>query len=335
MDINTRIKAFINLGIALKNLDPEKLITLADKTANQNPWFTHDYIKFALEEVAKSLSDKKLTAWIHHYELRNMNAKKVAIIAAGNIPLVGFHDFLSVLLCGHTAVIKLSSKDTILLPFLADMLIQIEPAFQSHIIFTEDRISGFDAAIATGSDNTSRYFKYYFDKYPHIIRMNRSSCAILNGFETEHDLNALKSDVFTYFGLGCRNVSKLYVPMGYDITKVLDTWGDYNDVIHHHKYANNYNYQKSVLLLNKIPFLDNGYILLKESEQLVSPIAVLHYAYYHDDAMLLKDINDNQHKIQCITGNHKLSNTSFGNAQSPNLDDYADQIDTIEFLKNL
>jgi hypothetical protein len=231
--------------------------------------------------------------------------------------------------------VKQSSKDTILLPFIADKLNAIDNRFESLIQFTEDRITGFDAVIATGSDNTARYFEYYFNKYPHIIRKNRTSCALLNGFETVEELQALGNDVFRYYGLGCRNVSKLFVPVGFDITSVLDAWSDFQELINHHKYANNYDYQKSIMLLNKTSFLESGYVLLTENEKLVSPIAVVHYEYYNNDNSLKEKLKQDASKLQCVVGNHVLANVPFGKAQSPKLDDYADQIDTLEFLTNL
>lgn len=335
MDITTRINSFVSLGQVLRSMPAEQLKTLADKTANQNPWFTHENIKFALKEISQSLTAENLTDWISQYSFNATKPKTIAIIAAGNIPLVGFHDVMSILIAGHVALVKLSSKDTILLPYMAEELFSINPAFKSLITFSEERISGFDAVIATGSDNTSRYFNYYFDKYPHIIRKNRSSCAILTGFENKFELAELRKDVFSYFGLGCRNVSKIYIPKGYDLTTLLDAWGDEHTIIHHHKYANNYNYQKSILLVNKVPFLDNGYVLLKESPQIVSPIAVLHYEEYESDSALQANIQGNQAKIQCIVGNHQLATVGFGTAQSPQLGDYADQIDTLAFIQNL
>ena len=198
---------------------------------------------------------------------------------AGNIPAVGFHDVLCVLLNGDSALIKLSSKDTVLLKFLLEKLIEINPGFSSKIQYAE-RLKSFDAVIATGSDNTSRYFEYYFGKYPHIIRKNRTSVAILDGTENEKDLTQLGTDVFSYFGLGCRNVSKLFVPSGYNFGPLFRSWELFKEIEHHHKYHNNYHYQKSIFLVSVIPHLDNGFVLLQESERLVSPIAVVYYEYY-------------------------------------------------------
>ena len=334
MDIITRIKALSLLGSELNSISNEEIKSLAAKTANQNPWFTENEIKFAFKEIGEYLTEENIRHWITPYEFTE-NEKTIALIAAGNIPLVAFHDFISILVSGNKALIKQSSKDTILLPFVADKLIAINPEFRNCIRFSEERISGFDAIIATGSDNTARYFNYYFGKYPNIIRKNRTSCAVLNGFEKAEELKALGNDAFRYFGLGCRNVSKLFVPAGYDITQVLDAWADFHEIINHYKYANNYDYQKSIMLLNKTEFLDAGYVLMTENEKLSSPIAVIHYAYYNSEDSLKGILVKDADKIQCIVGNHPFSKIPFGKAQSPNLDDYADQIDTLEFIFSL
>lgn len=334
MDISSRINAFSLLGSELKDLSSEALESLAAKTANQNPWFTEKEIKFAIKEIGENLTVENISSWITPYPFAR-GGKTIALIAAGNIPLVAFHDFISILLSGNKVLVKQSSKDSILLPFIAEKLIAIHQDFHGLIKFSEEQISGFDAVIATGSDNTARYFNYYFAKYPHIIRKNRTSCAILNGFESEDELKAMGHDVFRYFGLGCRNVSKLFIPVGFDITKVLDAWESYNAVIHHHKYANNYDYQKSIMLLNRIEFLDSGYVLMTENEKLTSPISVVHFEYYPNDIVLKEKLKTDSTKIQCIVGNHSFANVPFGKAQLPKLNDYADQIDTLEFLCNL
>jgi hypothetical protein len=246
---------------------------------------------------------------------------------------VGFHDFLSVLISGRKLKAKLSSQDSVLLAHLADRLIEIEPAFKGQIQWDE-RLHHIDALIATGSDNTARYFEYYFRNIPHIIRKNRSSCAVLKGSETIAGLHALGVDVFSYFGLGCRNVSKLYVPSGYDFIELLQTWEVSPKNIDHHKYANNYDYQKALLLVNKIPFFDNGCVLLREETALVSPVSVLYFEYYSDLHDLHQKIEVHREKIQCIVSEDGWFKNSevFGHAQFPDVRDYADQIDTLKFL---
>src|SRR5690606_37451222 len=235
---------------------------------------------------------------------------------------------------GHALMAKLSSKDSVLPKFLIDKLIELEPQF-GPLISLPERLKGFDAVIATGSDNSARYFNYYFGKYPHIIRQNRSSCAILTGQETDDELVLLGRDVFTYFGLGCRNVSKIFIPSDYDPVKLISAWDIYVDIIHHHKYHNNYDYQKSILLVNKIPFYDSGFVILQEHENLVSPISVIYLERYKDNTDLNEKLRQVSDKIQCIVGHGGKRYIPFGDAQLPELWDYADGVDTLRFLETL
>jgi hypothetical protein len=253
---------------------------------------------------------------------------------AGNIPLVGFHDLLCVLISGHKILIKPSSKDTVLLTHLLEKLLEIEPRF-ANLVIVADRLKDFDAVIATGSDNSARYFEYYFGKYPHIIRKNRTSCAVLSGFETESELTALGKDVFTFFGLGCRNVSKMFLPVGFDPRTLIRSWEPFQTVMMHHKYHNNYDYQKSILIINRIPFIDSDFVLLQENTRFVSPISVVYYEYYDAWDSLLTRLQENDSKLQCIVGNLKNANISIGQAQLPSLQDYADRIDVIKFLQTI
>lgn len=333
MTIEQRIFAFYILGRELTELHEDEFQSIAERARMENPWFTEPNVRMALDGVRRFLQKEALTAWTAPYTFSG-TPKRVGLILAGNIPLVGFHDFLAVLISGNTAVMKLSSKDTVLLSWLIGKLLTIEPAFRDRIEIAE-RLQGFDAVIATGSDNSSRYFDYYFGKYPHIIRKNRTSVAILTGQETNEQIAALGPDVFSYFGLGCRNVSKLFVPYGYDFGTLLRPWEPLNPIIHHHKYCNNYDYQKSILLVNCVPFLDNGFVLLRESDKMVSPISVLYYETYSDATDLEEKISRNADKIQCITGTHPLATVPPGHTQSPALTDYADQVDTLAFLSAL
>jgi hypothetical protein len=251
---------------------------------------------------------------------------------AGNIPAVGFHDYLSVLISGHRLKAKLSSQDSFLINYLHQRLITIEPRFQDRVEFAE-HLDGVDAVIATGSDNTARYFEYYFQTVPQIIRKNRSSCAVLSGDESVENLSDLGTDVFSYFGLGCRNVSKLYVPGDFNFSNLFQAWQTYQPVIRHTKYANNYTYQKSILQINQTPFQDPGFILLKEDPGFVSPISVLYLEYYSDRDDLQQKIKTHQHKIQCIvSAETDKDGVAFGQAQFPDVADYADQVDTMKFL---
>jgi hypothetical protein len=334
MNLEDRIAAFEKLGKHLRAIDEVALDEIITRARNENSWFTSENIKLALNALHEFLTRENLTRWTNQYNLTPGRPKTVAVIMAGNIPLVGFHDFLSVLISGHSILIKASSKDSFLPHLICNKLNEIEPRFSSRIAFGE-QLKNFDAVIATGSDNSSRYFDYYFGKYPHIIRKNRTSCAVLSGFETTEELEKLGYDVFTYFGLGCRNVAKLYVPLEYEFDKMLKSWERYQDVMHHHKYHNNYDYQKSILLVNRVPFLDSGFVLLQESERMVSPISVVFYEYYGDYNLLKAKVSENADKIQCIVGNMKPATVNFGLAQSPQLWDYADQIDTLKFLESL
>jgi len=335
MNFEERLLAFVQLGQNLNTIDGATLNSLYGRAGNQNPWFTPPSIKTALTGVSKLLREDELRQWLLSYDLRDRESPKViGLILAGNVPLVGFHDILTVLISGNTALIKPSSKDFVLTEFILQQLTDIEPRFRDRISFTET-LKNFDAVIATGSDNTSRYFEYYFSKYPSVIRKNRTSCAIITGNETPEELTALGADIFTYFGLGCRNVSKLFVPEGYDVKLLVPAWEPYNEIAHHHKYFNNFDYQKAILLINKTPFIDGGFVLLTASDKLVSPISVVYYEEYSSDEHLREMIADNRAKIQCIVGTHFLSIVSFGETQFPGPADYADNIDTVQFLINL
>jgi hypothetical protein len=334
MKIEERIEAFVRLGEFIKGLPEEKFKTLAERTRIENPWFTEVNLRMAVSGVVRFLEEKNIRSWLSGYQLPARNPKTVALVMAGNIPLVGFHDLLCVLINGDSALIKPSSKDSVMIKTMTDKLIEINSAFTERIKYV-DQLKNFDAVIATGSDNTARYFDYYFGKYPHIIRKNRTSVAILDGEETDAALQQLGLDVFSYFGLGCRNVSKLYVPADYDFTRLIKNWQQYQDIEHHHKYHNNYQYQKSVFLVAAIPFLDTGFVLLQETEKLVSPIAVIYYQYYNSNDDLTQKLSVLEGKLQCVVGNAPPATIPFGDAQCPGLDDYADRVDTMKFLVNL
>lgn len=334
MTLKDRIYAFSMLGEKLNSLNKEELASLIDKTKQQNPWFLPESIQLSLTGIRKFLQPETLVRWTSRYKVSDSDTNKViALVLAGNIPLVGFHDLLCVLISGHTALIKLSSKDIVLLPAITNWLIQIEPAFKNRILYT-DQLKSFDAVIATGSDNAARYFDYYFGKYPHIIRKNRTSCAILTGNETEEELELLGHDVFSYFGLGCRNVSKLFVPENYEMASLINAWKKFTDIIHHHKYFNNYDYQKAILIMNKEAYLDSGFVLLVENTKMVSPIAVVYYERYKDVQSVTSVLADLENKIQCVVGQQKPATIPFGKAQFPEVWDYADGVDTMEFLNH-
>lgn len=335
MRIEERVKAIVQLGEYIKTLPEETFKTLAERIRVENPWFTEESLRMAVSGLGLFLDEKKLKSWLSGYTLvDDKPPKKIALILAGNIPMVGFHDLLCVLIHGDIALVKLSSKDSVSMKWITGKLVEIDNRFADKIIFA-DQLKSFDAVIATGSDNSARYFDYYFGKYPHIIRKNRTSVAILDGTESEREMKSLGTDVFSYFGLGCRNVSKLFVPSGYKFDALLKSWEPFKDIIHHHKYCNNYDYQKSVLLVTQTPFLDNGFIMIQESERLVSPISVLYFEYYSSGEALQEKINKVSDKLQCIVGKAAPATVNFGETQYPALGDFADQVDTMKFLESL
>ena len=338
MILKERIEAFSGLGsILMDSLDGREtgysasLNELILRQQYLNPWFTPENTRLAVKALAGLLSVQNLTSWTCRYPAieDEIPPSVVGIVMAGNIPLVGFHDFLSVLISGNRVLAKTSSRDPDLIVFISNILCSLNPGFSERICFTEGLLRGFDRIIATGSDNSSRYFEYYFGKYPHIIRKNRNGVAVLEGNETDEELSLLGADIFTYFGLGCRSVSKLYIPFGYDIRELSSKWHNNSDVLNHNKYANNYDYNKAIYMVNREEFTDNGFLLLKENSQIPSPVAVLHYQYYNDDEEIRSEIMNRADKIQCVVSRKDIP---FGKAQSPELWDYADGIDTLEFL---
>ena len=310
--------------------DFKALIALSQ---SHNGWFTPEQVYFAVLSWANALTEDNLNQWLSNYELENTQPKTVALILAGNIPLVGFHDFLSVLISGHKVLVKTSSNDQKLLPFLAKYLIAVDERLAEFITFAEGKLENFDAVIATGSNNTARYFDYYFKDKPSIIRKNRNSVAVLNGKETKDDLVNLGEDVFRYFGLGCRNVSKLFVPKDYDFDAFFKAIFEYKEVIFYEKYANNYDYNKAVFLMSNFKLLDNEFLTLKEDTSHASPISSVFYERYENLEEIQTRLELEKDQIQCIVSNNLIDNSiSFGKTQQPKLWDYADNVDTIAFL---
>ena len=336
MTIENRIQAFVQLGSHLNKhaesrVEMDSELELAINRASiYNGWFTSKNVRKALTAIVEMLSKDLLKAWSSAYELDG--GKRVAIIMAGNIPLVGFHDLLSVLISGHTALVKMSSDDNQLLPIIIEALKTIEPNFANKIHFTEDKMENFDAVIATGSDNSARYFEHYFGKYPNIIRKSRSSVAILDGSESEEELKGLANDVFQYFGLGCRSVSKVFLPKDYDLNLLFNAFYSHKEVIDNKKYANNYDYNKAVYLMGQHDITENGFLIMKQEAALKSPVSVLHYEFYDDLELVHRLVANYQEKIQCVIGRGFIP---FGKAQYPNLDDYADGVDIMAFLQSL
>ncbi|HRP88454.1 MAG TPA: acyl-CoA reductase [Edaphocola sp.] len=341
INITDKVLLMQQLGVYFEKMD-EELRTVIETAHRNNAWFTPDFVEFSLKTIQENFLQKdKLEVWLNTYPQLSKaqeHPKTVGIVMAGNIPLVGFHDFLCVFLSGHRQRIKLSSKDTTLWKHIIDKMNAWNPDF-SNWVQVDEMLKGCDAYIATGSNNSARYFDYYFKKYPHIIRRNRSSVAVLDGNETNKDLELLADDMNLYFGLGCRNVTQIFVPRDYNFERLIAAMDKYKEHIHHNKFKNNYDYQLAIFLLNKQFYMSNGHLLFVESDSLYAPISVVHYQYYDGEKdacieQLLKDDN-----IQCINTNNK--NTikphvlSYGQNQCPTLTDYADGVDTMEFLSKL
>ena len=333
MTLKERISLFSSLGELIKNSLDAKFEEKINQAIQLNPWFTKHHIKTSFDSISQMLEEENLVNWIGSYNLSETKTKDILIITAGNIPIVGFHDLLCVLICGHKAILKISSKDNILMKYIIELLISLDSRIADYIVIVDDIVKNkYDALIATGSDNSSKYFNYYFKDYKSIIRKNRRSLAILNGEETDEDLKRLAKDIFLYFGLGCRNVSKLYLPSGYDTDKLFNAFFDYKDVINHLKYSNNYDYNKTVYLMNSEKLLDNGFVLLKEDKSIQSPVATVFFEYYNNRSELNDFIEENKLLFQCIVSKDDIE---FGQTQFPKINDYSDQIDTIEFLLSI
>ena len=347
MDLAEKISAFSKLGdYILSSLNNTKS-SLDDKISEAfqiNPWFTEENQRTALKNLAENLSEEKLADWLSGYrpitENKLSQGMRIGVILAGNLPLVGFHDFLCILFSGNIFTGKPSSGDTVLLKFLAEKLIEIEPRFGKQIIFIE-RLDEIDAVIATGSNNSNRYFEYYFGKYPHLFRRNRNSAALIDGSESKEELELLADDIFLYFGLGCRNVSKIYFPDTYDFEKFFPAMEKYSSLIHHNKYANNYHYQRTIYSMSSIPFLDNGFMILKHDESFPSPVSVIHYENYIQKENVFESLRKEAQYLQCFALRKNsdrpegLPVVRFGETQSPQLNDYADGVDTMKFLLGL
>jgi len=340
-DLAHRISVASALGRRLLDSEDETIATAVSAARHANGWFTEAMVRKSIDGVANQYLDaEKLQQWTNSYHIPTEgDARKVGLVLAGNIPLVGIHDILSVYIAGHTAMIKPSSKDEVLTRLVLDILRDIDPATAEQIVLTE-RLKDYDAVIATGSNNTSRYFKEYFGHVPHIIRANRNGVAVLTGTETTEDFVALGEDIFTYFGLGCRNVSKIYVPEDYDFSPLLEVLHDhYKEYVLHHKYKNNFDFNHALFMLNKEEFLMSGSLLVKKSDQIASRIASVHYSYYSDRERLVTELREKAESIQCIVAQEPLVEDlpcfTFGEAQRPSLTDYADGVDTMTFLTAL
>lgn len=312
---------------------PGTLEELLGRVYEQNAWFTRESCLHALKYWGEKLRTSSLDAWLGSYPAPEGSPATVALILAGNIPLVGFHDLICVLLTGNRALVKCASNDGLLLPFLARRLEEFAPELVGRVAFTDGKLQGYDAVIATGSNNTSRYFEYYFSSRPHIIRRNRHGVAVLNGKETPRQLEGLAEDVFRYYGMGCRSVSKIFVPQQYDFDPLFGAFYRFSTVTDHPKYANNYDYNKAVYLMSGSAMLDNGFLLLKADESLGSPIGTLFYETYGSEAALHERLRETGDQIQCLVAGQWLpGSVPFGQSQWPDLSEYADGVDTVDFL---
>ncbi|AZA83339.1 acyl-CoA reductase [Chryseobacterium lactis] len=326
------IKAFLAKKPKEQNEDDVNIELLLKKSEIENPWFTVDNQKFALLQWSDLLTEENIKNWLKNYSISKIS-KRVGLILAGNIPLVGFHDVISVVLSNHIPVIKLSSKDKRLIPFLLNKWKEFS---DDNVAFEfVEKLENFDAVIATGSNNTARYLEYYFKNHLNIIRKNRTSVAVLKGDETNEELQLLANDIFQYFGLGCRNVTRIFIPQDFVIDRLFENFLNFQDIINHNKYANNYDYNRAVYLLNQDKFWDNNFVMLKEDEKLFSPLSVINFSRYESLDDVKNFMAENEEDIQCIVAKNELELNSieFGEAQNPGLDTYADNVDTMKFLE--
>jgi len=342
MNIEKQVLGLIKLSDYIKsylaennedfNENDSEFESVVKKSEIENPWFTIENQKFALKQWSDLLTEDNLKSWLNNYS-PSKTSKKVGLILAGNIPLVGWHDVISVVLSNHIPLIKLSSKDKQMVPFL---LKKWEEFSENEVEYEfVERLTDFDAVIATGSNNTARYLEYYFKNHLSIIRKNRTSVAVIKGDETEEELKLLAQDIFQYFGLGCRNVTRLFIPEDFVIDRVFESFIDFKEIINHNKYANNYDYNRAVYLLNQDQFWDNNFVMLKEDEKLFSPLSVIHFSRYSALDEVEKFIEENEEDIQCVVGKNDLGIETiyFGEAQNPGLGTYADNVDTMQFLE--
>ena len=345
MNLNNRITLFVKLGRFfsdyinnnLESLERHKFDKAINESILHNSFFSKKNILKSLLSWSNVLTKKSIDNFLSNYMIKiKKREKKIAIVMAGNIPLVGFHDFFCVILSGNFAVIKLSSKDSHLFKFILRFLVKENPDFSTKFDVVENKLQIFDAVIATGNNISANQFELYFKKYPKIIRRNRHSIAILNGNETKKEIELLANDIFYYYGLGCRNVSKIFIPNNYNLDILFKSFVLWNEVINKNSYANNYNYYRAIYLLNKEVFFDNGFVLLKESEKIGSPVGTIYFEYYKSENQIKEMIKKNNEKIQCIVSNNNYRKTiKFGETQMPNLNDFADDIDTFNFLLKL
>ena len=345
---NKITQAVVSLGLAFRDAvthsetsseNGRLLAQAAEDCFSKNPWFTKENVVKCYEAWGNALSSEKVEQFTSRYSINQngKNPKTIGIISAGNIPLVGLHDILCCLLSGHRAVIKLSGRDADLTSLVISILEKEDPTLKGMVTIAEDRLTNFDAIIATGSNNSARYFEYYFAKYPHIIRKNRNGVAVLTGKESQDELALLGSDIYQYFGLGCRNVAKIFIPKGYDLATLFEAIEPWNDIINHNKYANNYSYNRALWLIDLVPHFDTGFMLFKRDSAFASPIATLFFEEYEQPEQIIEFLNQNIELLQCVVSNMNQVplQVGFGQTQQPELWDFADGVDTMKFLENI
>ena len=340
MNPNNQLEAWDQTSKVIKNLISgesesqwnDQFRDTLRRTEISNPWFTHSQVITSLQGICNLLESTSLENWMHSYPVNKKEPLKIGVIMAGNIPLAGFHDFLSVISSGNILLAKLSTSDQYLLPFIADIFFSYYPSAKS-LFQPVNQLKDIDAVIATGSNNTSRYFEHYFGKHPHIFRKNRNSVAVISGNENEYDFVLLGRDIFTYFGLGCRNISKFYVPAGYSFNNFFENIVSYSEVMQHNKYMNNFDYHQALYLLNRQDFLTNNFLIVIEEKSLASPVAVLHYEYYENEMELNSKLALQKNELQCVVS--KNGPVHPGQTQFPSITDYADGVDTRAFLAGL
>ena len=337
LSVAEKIACLAELGRYINTLD-DRLRAHMHRAVHANPWFTIENQEYALKEIANRFLDSELLEeWMTAYDVSDDKFINIGVIAAGNIPLVVFHDVLSVFMSGNVAQIKVSERDPHLLPFLLKKLGELNPDTNQYFNVT-DRLAGFDAVIATGGNNSARYFEQYFGKYPNIIRKNRNGVAVLTGDESHEELIALGSDVFQYFGLGCRNVSHIFVPSDYNFEALAEAFKAHSNIVNHTKYRNNFDHNLAIFILNQFPYLDIERVLLVEDAHLISPIGCLYYSHYDNIDQLKSELSDRMDEIQCVVSHIEFEKSpvaAFGEAQRPSLKDYADGVDTMQFLTSL
>lgn len=330
------IRTFLSKDFNDYNETDSQFNNILNKSKIDNPWFSIENQKYALGYWGNKLTINDLNQWQQNYSYAK-EPKKIGLVLAGNIPLVGFHDVISVILSGNIPIIKLSSKDRLLIPFLLNKLVEFsDKPIPFEIV---EKLTNYDAVIATGSNNTARYLEYYFKDTKKLIRKNRTSVAVLDGNETDEDIRALARDIFRYFGLGCRNVTRLFIPQNFGLERLFENFMDFKEVINHHKYANNYDYNRAIYLLNQEKFWDNNFVLLKEDTKLFSPLGVIHFSRYNEIGEVAEFLEANTEDIQCVVASDRgllLDGViPFGEAQCPLLDTYADNVDTMRFLEEV